>query len=259
VIAATRLAREHPELRVDVAQVSLIGSREDNQDRGFVAVNAQAALLAVVDGMGGHAAGAVAAELACNELQRRFAAESQPLLDPLGFLHLALGYAHSAMVALGADMPMERRPRATCAVCLVQDNVAYWAHAGDSRVYLLRDGHVLHRTRDHSHVELLLQEGIITEQQAQTHPLRNFVEVCLGGEPQLPEMQIARSAPLRAGDVLLVCSDGFWSGLNDEHLARALTTGQPLQSVLNTLAERAVQHGGSHSDNTTAAVLRFKD
>jgi len=64
---------------------------------------------------------------------------------------------------------------------------------------------------------------------------------------------------LRAGDVLLVCSDGCWSGLGDEHLARALTTGQPLEPVLNTLAERAVQHGGSHSDNTTAAVLRFKD
>ena len=85
--------------------------RQGNEDSGY----AGPSLLVIADGMGGHAAGAAAAELACRELQRRFAAESQPMLDPLGFLHLALGYAHTAMVGLGADMPMERRPRATCA------------------------------------------------------------------------------------------------------------------------------------------------
>lgn len=246
-------------MRVDVAQASLIGSREDNQDRSLVAVSEHAALLAVVDGMGGHAAGAAAAEMACQQLLQRFEAVPQPLLDPLGFLHIALGQAHAALVELGADMPIERRPRATCAVCLVQDGVAYWVHAGDSRVYLLRKGGVLRRTRDHSHVELLLQEGLITAQQAQTHPLRNFVEVCLGGEQPLPEMQMGRSQLLNPGDVLLVCSDGFWSGLEDELLADALNTDLALPQLLQSLAERAVHNGGSHSDNTTAALLRFKD
>ena len=83
------------------------------------------------------------------------------------------------------------RPRATCAVCLVQNGSAFWAHIGDSRIYLLRRGKVFKRTRDHSHVEFLLREGVITADQALTHPMRNFVECCLGGEPFLPEMTLA--------------------------------------------------------------------
>ena len=86
----------------------------------------------------------------------------QPILDPLGFLHLTLGRAHEEVAKLGANLPLELRPRATCAVCLVQNGSAFWAHIGDSRVYLLRRGKVFKRTRDHSHVEFLLREGVIT-------------------------------------------------------------------------------------------------
>ena len=91
-------------------------------------------------------------------------------------------------MALGARLPLELRPRATCAVCLVQQSSAYWAHVGDSRVYHLRAGRVRERTRDHSHVELLVREGVISAGQMQNHPMRNFVESCLGGEAILPEM-----------------------------------------------------------------------
>ena len=90
---------------------------------------------------------------------------SRPLFDPDGFLHLTLGLAHEAVVALGRGLPQEIRPRATCAACVVQGSNAYWAHIGDSRVYMLRGGRILERTRDHSHVELLLREGLITEDQ----------------------------------------------------------------------------------------------
>ena len=122
----------------------------------------------------------------------RFAQYAQPQLDPLGFLHLALGAAHEGVAALGAPLPLEMRPRATCAVCLVQQHSAYWAHVGDSRVYHLRAGRIRERTRDHSHVELLVREGVISAGQVQGHPMRNFVESCLGGERMLPEMAIRR-------------------------------------------------------------------
>ena len=89
---------------------------------------------------------------------------------------------------IGLHLPLEQRPRATCAVCLVQQGSAYWAHVGDSRIYLLRHGAVAARTRDHSHVELLLREGLITPDQAHNHPMRNYVECCLGGDPVLPDM-----------------------------------------------------------------------
>ena len=115
---------------------------------------------------------------------------SHPVFDPLGFLHLALSRAHDDVVSLGADLAIETRPRATCALCLVQDGAAYWAHVGDSRVYQLRGGAVRERTRDHSHVEVLLAEGLITEAEVQGHPMRNFVECCIGGDAAVPEMTI---------------------------------------------------------------------
>jgi serine/threonine protein phosphatase PrpC len=120
--------------------------------------------------MGGHADGALAAETAQKLLVEAFWHTPQPLFDPLGFLHLTLGRVHEAVVKLGAALPLEQRPRATCAVCLVQGDSAYWAHVGDSRVYHVRAGQVAERTRDHSHVEFLIREGLITEEQAQAHP-----------------------------------------------------------------------------------------
>jgi serine/threonine protein phosphatase PrpC len=243
-------------LQVEFAEVSLVGAREENQDRLAVAINPNAALIAAFDGMGGHAEGARAAELGRQTLLARFAAQAQPLLDPLHFLHLALGAAHAEMVAIGMHLPLEQRPRATCAVCLVQDGTVWWAHVGDSRVYHLRAGRVDSRTRDHSHVELLLQEGLISADQASNHPMRNYVESCLGGDPLLPEMLIGRRVRVLPGDTLLVCTDGFWSNLSDEDIAASFYSGVPLKDALFAVAEFAVRRGGAGSDNASAAVLR---
>jgi serine/threonine protein phosphatase PrpC len=245
-------------LQVEHAELSLIGAREENQDRIAIAIEHNVALLAVFDGMGGHAEGARAAELARNTLLTRFVAQSHPLVDPLAFLHLTLGAAHSEMVAFGRHMPLEHRPRATGAVCLVQDGTAWWAHVGDSRIYHLRAGRVIRRTRDHSHVELLVQEGLISSEQAQNHPMRNYVEACLGGDPLLPEMQIGRSIRMQAGDALLVCSDGFWASLLDEDIAASLYSGVPLKTALQALAEFAVRRGGPGADNSSVAALRLQ-
>jgi serine/threonine protein phosphatase PrpC len=224
-----------------------------------VAASDDAALLVVLDGMGGHAEGERAAEVARAVLVEAFWQTPQPMLDPLGFLHLTLGRAHEEVAAIGAGLPIEQRPRATCAVCLIQEGTAWWAHMGDSRIYLLRDGAVRRRTRDHSHVEVLLQEGLITEAQAQNHPMRNYVECCLGGDPILPEMSMARCQRVRAGDLMLVCTDGFWAHLSEEDMVASLFSGTPLQNSLEALADNAVRRGGAGSDNTSAAVLRLLD
>jgi len=245
-------------LQIEHADLSLLGNREENQDRVAVAIDADAALLAVVDGMGGHAGGARAAEVAIRTMVAEFWEASRPLFDPDGFLHLTLGRAHEAVVALGEGLPPEIRPRATCAVCVVQGSSAYWAHVGDSRVYLLRGGRVLERTRDHSHVELLLRAGRITERQAQDHPMRNYVECCIGGDPVLPEMSLGGRRALLSGDVLLLCSDGLWSGLTDEQIAAlGQDGGRSLRDRLEDLGVRAVSHTAPFADNTTAAAVRW--
>jgi PPM family protein phosphatase len=244
-------------LRVESAEVSLLGGREENQDRVSTAVAEHAALLVVVDGMGGHADGARAAQVTQQVITESFWHTPQPLFDPLGFLHLALGRAHEEVVKLGAQLPLEQRPRATCAVCLVQQRATWWAHVGDSRIYHMRGGALLTRSRDHSHVELLLREGLINAEQAHTHPMRNYVECCLGGDPILPEMSLARRRAVEPNDVLLVCTDGLWGVLKDEEIVTEMSTAVALREKLQALAERAVKRAGNGSDNTSAAALRW--
>ena len=245
-------------MQVETADVSLIGHRDENQDRVAVAASEHAVLLVVLDGMGGHAEGARAAETAQATILEAFWQVTHPVFDPLGFLHLALGRAHEEVVKLGSALNVEARPRATCAICLVQDSAAYWAHIGDSRVYQIRQQQVHTRTRDHSHVEVLLREGLIREDEVQTHPMRNYVECCLGGDSTLPEMSISTRRKLKTGDVLLLCTDGLWANLKDQDFGQfAGPPGKPLREALMELGERAVQASAPYSDNTSAAALRW--
>ena len=244
-------------MRVEYADISLLGGREENQDRVSAAVAEHAALLVAVDGMGGHAHGARAAQVTQQVITEAFWHSPQPLFDPLGFLHLTLGRAHEEVARLGTQLPLEQRPRATCAVCLIQQHASWWGHVGDSRVYHVRRGELVARSRDHSHVELLLREGLINAEQAQTHPMRNFVECCLGGDPILPDMTLSRRRPLEPDDLLLVCTDGFWGPLKDPEVAASLNGSGQLREQLLELGARAVQRAGAASDNTSAAALRW--
>ena len=247
-----------PSLRVEYADISLLGAREENQDRVVAAVAEHAVLLVVVDGMGGHADGARAAEVTQKTLLEAFWHTPQPLFDPLGFLHMALGRAHEEVVRIGMSLPLEQRPRATCAVCLVQQHAAWWAYIGDSRVYHLRKGQILMRTRDHSHVELLLREGLITAEQALNHPMRNFVECCIGGDPILPDMTLSGRRELEPDDVIFVCTDGMWAALKDDEIANRFTVGgHAIRDTLSSLGQLAVARSGGGSDNTSAAAVRW--
>jgi serine/threonine protein phosphatase PrpC len=216
-----------------------------------------AALIVAVDGMAGHADGAQAAEVARHTILESFSGTSHPLLDPVSFLKLTLSRAHQQVFNLGAQLPLGERPRATCAVCLMQQRTSWGAHLGDSRIYHLRGRQVLARSRDHTHVEKLVRRGLITAEQAQTHPLRNFVECCLGGEPAMPEMSLM-SCSIEPDDVFLVCTDGWWSGLEEAEIAGELTRGEAcLSEKLAELAQRATARLGPESDNASAAALRW--
>jgi serine/threonine protein phosphatase PrpC len=245
-------------MQIEYAKVSALGDRQDNQDRAAVVASDSAALLLVFDGMGGHSDGAMAAELGLKVVQELFVAAQQPIFDPQGFLYMALSRAHDAVVEMGREIAVDFRPRATCAICLIQEGGAFWAHIGDSRIYHIRDSAVLSRSRDHSHVEVLIQEGAITEEEAQDHPMRNFVECCIGGDVPVPDMSITGKKPLEYGDVLLSCSDGLWSGLRDNDIA---TIGEPgdqnLAENLKALSLKALEINSPHSDNTTATALRW--
>ncbi len=245
-------------MQIEYAKVSALGDRTDNQDRAAVVVADKAALMLVFDGMGGHSDGARAAETALKVVQELFMDTPLPVFDPQGFLYMALSRAHDEVVNLGIDVAVDFRPRATCAVCLIQEGGSFWAHIGDSRIYQVRNGSVLSRSRDHSHVEVLIQEGAITEEEALDHPMRNFVECCLGGDAPVPDMSVTGKKPLLPGDVLLACSDGLWSGLGDEEMARIGRPGDDsLVENLKQLSIQALQANSPYSDNTTGTALRW--
>jgi serine/threonine protein phosphatase PrpC len=245
-------------MQIEYAKVSALGDRSDNQDRAAVVVAEDAALMLVFDGMGGHSDGARAAETGLKVVQDMFVDTQLPIFDPQGFLYMALSRAHDEVVRIGHDVAVDFRPRATCAICLVQESGAFWAHIGDSRIYQLRDGEVLSRSRDHSHVEVLIQEGAITEEEALDHPMRNFVECCIGGDAPVPDMSITGKQRLQPGDVLLACSDGLWSGLTDHDVAQiSHARDENLTESLKDLSMQALSANSPYSDNTTGTALKW--
>lgn len=244
-------------MRFESAKLTLIGHRQENQDKVEIISHEHCALVVVVDGMGGHSGGARASEITIDTLAQCFKDSPRPVFDPQGFLTRALAEAHEKVVDFGDDIAIESRPRATCAVCLVQDGLSYWAHVGDSRVYQLRAGAVRERSRDHSHVELLLREGLVKEHETRDHPMRNFVECCLGGDRPLPDMSVTAPKGLAAGDVLLLCTDGLWSGVDDAEIGELAGGEHSLESGIERLAHEAVDRNAPHSDNTSVAALRW--
>lgn len=236
---------------------TLQGGRKSNQDRLAIVHSKHAVLLVVADGMGGHLRGEVAAEIAAGVLTAQFKqAGPQPIGQPKEFLKEGFYAAHGAIGEYARRNRLSEYPRTTCVACLVQDGMAYWAHAGDSRLYLLRDGHLVKRTRDHSRVQRLIDAGLLREDQAMTHPDRNRIYSCLGGD-QDPVISLSEGTRLQPGDVLLLASDGFWGTLSIVEIEAALGDA-PMLKALPTLVSRAALNGGDSGDNLTVVGMAWE-
>lgn len=245
-------------MEFQTAEVSLIGDREVNQDRHGVLLGETEVMLVVCDGMGGHEDGEIAAQTAVDAVIAAYK-ERKPAFDAVpAFMKDSIEQAHRAVVRAGLKKPVDQRPRTTATICIISNGKAIWAHVGDSRIYHLRNGAVFNRTRDHSAVEALFQRGAITEAQMLTHPMRNFVEECLGGESAEPRIDVAKAETLETGDILLLCSDGFWSPLNMDVVAERLAEAEDLQDELDDLAREATEASRPHSDNVTAVAFRLE-
>lgn len=245
-------------MRFTIYQESRQGGRKNNEDRTTYAYSRDALLMVVADGMGGHHYGEVASQIAVQTLADAFQREARPQLpDPFRFLHKALNAGHNAIIDYARQHRLNDPPRTTCVACVIQDNIAYWAHAGDSRLYLMRDGKVIAQTRDHSRIRLLVEEGIVSEADAETHPERNKIYSCLGS-PTPPEIEFSRKTPLNTGDVVLLCTDGLWGVTAGEVMARSLKAANLLQAVPTLLFE-AETKAGPRGDNLSVVAARWED
>ncbi|MDQ6619067.1 MAG: protein phosphatase 2C domain-containing protein [Pseudomonadota bacterium] len=243
-------------MRFTIYQDSRKGSRKINQDRVAYTFSREALLLVVADGMGGHAGGEIAAQICTRLYVERFQQEAKPLVaHPIKFLQDTMLRAHAALGSYAAQFSMLETPRTTCVACIVQGGHAYWAHAGDSRLYLFRQGALISQTKDHSKVQYLVDQGIIAANEAMTHPDRNKVFSCLGGMVD-PVIDLSKRTPLRNGDILLLCTDGLWGVLSKEEFATWLTSTPILRSAPLMLRE-AEQRGGADGDNLSAVIARW--
>lgn len=238
-------------MKFGVFQVSRTGGREKNEDRMGYAYTRDSALFALADGMGGHPEGEMAAQIALQTLAGLFQAQAQPRIpDPMQFLREGVMAAHQQLLGYAKERGLKDTPRTTVVCCIAQGGQAFWAHCGDSRLYWVRDGDLVARTRDHSYTEL--QEAL--GRTAGDKVNRNVLFTCLGS-PGRPMIDIQGPLALQVGDRLLLCSDGLWSQVTDHSITEQVAA-RDLHDAVPDLVEMALRQGGAKSDNVT--VLAFE-
>jgi serine/threonine protein phosphatase PrpC len=243
-------------MRFTIFQESRKGAREVNQDRIAYTYSRETLLLVIADGMGGHVGGEIAAQIAVRLFIERFQQEAKPILrNPLKFMQETMLRAHAALGSYANQFSMLETPRTTCVAVVVQGNHAYWAHVGDSRFYLFRQGKLVAATKDHSKVQYLVDQGLITPQEVAVHPDRNKIFSCLGGMTE-PVIDLSKRTPLSNGDLLVLCTDGLWSVYPHGEMATMLTS-TPILTTAPQIMREAEDRGGAEGDNLSAIIVRW--
>jgi serine/threonine protein phosphatase PrpC len=207
------------------------------------------ALALVADGMGGHQAGEIASSLAADIIRRNFYDLAGTVPEVLA---RCFEMANRAIYQRGASDAKCAGMGTTCTVIAVRDDSAYLAHIGDSRAYILRDGHLTRITQDHSVMAELVRKGTITESEAMHSPYRNLVFRALGSAPTAEPVIWSEGLKLRAHDAIILCSDGLSDLLEDDFIAEVAGTLPPGQAC-RALILAALEKGGR--DNITLGVF----
>jgi serine/threonine protein phosphatase PrpC len=241
--------------------------RKHNEDA--YALDAEEGLFVVADGMGGHAAGEVAAKITVDTIGEFIAAtrQKEEATWPFKYNHelhfnsnrlaVAIEKANERVMSAVAAQPWLKGMGTTVVAGLLNEKIISLAHVGDSRAYLYRSGELTLLTDDHSWVHEQVEAGILTEEEAKTHPLKNVVTRALGGGPSvLPDL---REMEFVRGDAFLFCSDGLTTMLSDEEIRDSVASdekGNP-EALCSALIALANEKGGV--DNITVVFVRIKD
>lgn len=235
------------------------GDRPYQQDQVLLLNHSrvQGCVLGVVaDGMGGRSGGRKASDQVMMTSRQLFARYAPGIEEPSDLLRRVLEDAHT-VIKLTA-LSSEQEPHSTIAAFLMNPNGdCAWIHAGDSRIYHFRRGRLVKRTSDHSYVQVLVDRGTISEDEANVHPQSNVLLGCLGMATAPPPLETHRIPNLQAGDVLLVCSDGLWHYFSPEEFGAVLAEQSPRAAVA-LLVQEARKRARGTGDNLALAVLKLE-
>jgi PPM family protein phosphatase len=219
-------------------------TREVQLSKGYLAI--------VADGMGGHAAGEVASQMATEIISKTYYQREE---GPEDSLYFALAKANRMIWQAASRNARQKGMGTTCTTVAIRENSLYVAHVGDSRAYLYKSGQIIRLTTDHTYVQKLVNEGIIKPSEAETHPERNVLTRAMGTHNKV-DIDIAKAAyTFEAGDRLLLCSDGLYDYLSDDEMAEWLNL-----EVLNEAAQQMIELAkvrGGHDNITVMLIERI--
>jgi protein phosphatase len=226
------------------------GYWEPDNDQEFLR---KGRLAVVADGMGGYEGGQEASRLAVETLVAVYRDSNDK--DPQGALIEAIQTAHDQIRRYSDAHPELRGMGTTCTAAAIVQDALYYVHVGDTRLYLIRDAQIMRVTRDHSYVGRLVEAGMISPEEAETHPQRNILTAALGTNPELVIDSPGTPEPLRPEDVLLICTDGLWGQVRDHEILYAVENNT-VEQAGRELIELARERGGP--DNITLEILRIR-
>src|SRR5580658_6306300 len=245
---------------VEVASLSDVGChRENNEDSylywepaGDEEFQRKGRLAVIADGMGGYEGGQEASRLAVETVREVYDEAFDN--DPQSALVKAFAAAHERIQNYAETHPELRGMGTTCTALVIRGHELFFAHVGDSRIYLIR-GFVLSRlTRDHSYVARLVENGIVRAEDAESHPQRHILTAALGSGNEVAADVSQESVPLRASDTLVLCTDGLWGVVNEREIVSAVDEFDP-EECCRALVNKALERGGP--DNITVQVIRM--
>jgi len=237
-----------------VAERTHVGRvRRINQDDVWHGQTPMGFFYVVADGMGGHAGGEVASNLVVTLLMKR-AAKSDPNADPVAIMKDALYRANIEIFRKGALNPELYGMGSTAVAVLIRDSKAYIAHVGDSRIYMLRDGQLHRLTIDHTLVQMLVDSGLMTEDEAEDHPRSHILNSAVGCHPDAVVDILPEPVYLTGGDVLLLCSDGLTGMVDDKYIREVLASDLDPDKMCGFLVDMALKNGGT--DNVTVQIIK---
>lgn len=208
----------------------------------------------VCDGMGGHVGGAIASQLAVQTI--RECLTKQTFSSPSEALNASLLLANSSILAYAEEHPELKGMGTTCVIILIKNDDVYYAHVGDSRIYILSKRKLHRLTKDHSFVQNMVDKGILTEEEAEKHPRKNEITNALGIKSMMPPTICSEPVLVSKGDIFILCSDGLTGMVSDASIEAVLLTDKfTLQNKATLLIEKSLENGGL--DNVTLQLVEF--